>query len=384
MLAVHFGAGNIGRGFIGQLLHEAGYEICFVDVNENLVDALNRRREYQIRYASEEEETFHIKGVKAVNGREEDKAAEWVSRADLVTTAVGPDLLERIAPVIANGISKRARHQPLNIIACENRINASSILKQWVEKELVNAGRERTLVTVGFPNTAVDRIVPVRIHEDPLTVTVEPFCEWVVNRKEVVGEFPPVKGITYVDDLMPYIERKLFTVNTGHAVLAYLGYQAGVETVDQAARHKKTADATRQALLETGALLVEKYAFSQDVHDDYIDKILSRFANPYLFDGVRRVGRSPIRKLSIGDRLVNPAMQCCERNIAPNYLSLGIAAALCFDDPADPEAIELQAEIQRQGPLKAFSRFTSIPADHKMTELVMEHVRTMKDWKTVR
>ena len=43
MKAVHFGAGNIGRGFVGLLLHEGGYELVFSDVAAPLVDAINAR-----------------------------------------------------------------------------------------------------------------------------------------------------------------------------------------------------------------------------------------------------------------------------------------------------------------------------------------------------
>ena len=43
--AVIIGAGNIGRGFIGQIMYEAGYEICYIDVVETVVNALNERHE---------------------------------------------------------------------------------------------------------------------------------------------------------------------------------------------------------------------------------------------------------------------------------------------------------------------------------------------------
>ncbi|HPP75292.1 MAG TPA: mannitol-1-phosphate 5-dehydrogenase, partial [Armatimonadota bacterium] len=50
--AVQFGAGNIGRGFIGQLFHESGYEVVFVDVVPDVVRLLNEQRCYTLRIAS--------------------------------------------------------------------------------------------------------------------------------------------------------------------------------------------------------------------------------------------------------------------------------------------------------------------------------------------
>ncbi|MGV3724844.1 MAG: mannitol-1-phosphate 5-dehydrogenase, partial [Actinomycetota bacterium] len=59
---VQFGAGNIGRGFMGQLFTEAGFEVVFVDVVPEVVSALNQRREYPLRLAGPDRfETLTIK-----------------------------------------------------------------------------------------------------------------------------------------------------------------------------------------------------------------------------------------------------------------------------------------------------------------------------------
>jgi len=46
--AIQFGAGNIGRGFLGQLFYESGYRTVFVDVDRDLVTRLNREGAYPL------------------------------------------------------------------------------------------------------------------------------------------------------------------------------------------------------------------------------------------------------------------------------------------------------------------------------------------------
>jgi mannitol-1-phosphate 5-dehydrogenase len=380
MYAVHFGAGNIGRGFIGQLLHQSGYEVCFVDVNDEIVEEINKRKEYTVTLASVEQTAFRITDVSAIEGQQEDKVVQAIANADIVTTAVGPNVLKFIAPVIAKGIVFRfsLNNKPLNIIACENMIGGSTSLKSHVFEHLTDAERETTSERIGFPDAAVDRIVPIQKHEDKLLVTVEPFYEWVVNQSQVLGEVPAIQGITYVDDLKPYIERKLFTVNTGHATVAYLGYIFQIESIDKAMKNTYIVDLTRKVLSETGALLVAKYQFNKEQHEEYINKILKRFNNPHISDEVVRVGRSPKRKLSAQDRLVGPALQAYEMGIVPSGLATAIAAALLFDYNEDSEAVEIQYSIQENGFEGTIYKYTGLPKDHPLLALIREQYDYLK------
>ncbi|MDF2634822.1 MAG: Mannitol-phosphate 5-dehydrogenase [Pelosinus sp.] len=380
MLAVHFGAGNIGRGFIGQLLHQAGYKVCFVDVSDDLVNEINRRQEYTVRLASEEQTTFSIHNVVALHSKDEDAVAQAIASADIVTTAVGPNILRFIAPVIAKGIAKRikAENKPLNIIACENMIGGSTALKSFVYESLTAKEREQAASLIGFPDAAVDRIVPLQKHEDKLLVTVEPFYEWVVNQSQMLGDIPHVEGITYVSDLGPFIERKLYTVNTGHATVAYLGYLLKLGSIDKAIQNSFVLDITKKVLHETGALLIAKHKFDKTQHEEYIHKIIKRFQNSYISDEVTRVGRSPIRKLSAQDRLVGPALQALDYGITPNALSVVIAAALLFDSHDDPDAVEIQKYIQEKGLKKTISNYTGISNESPLFQLIEEQYHKLK------
>jgi mannitol-1-phosphate 5-dehydrogenase len=163
VLAVHFGAGNIGRGFIGQLLHESGYDIAFVDVRDDVVEALKTRGRYDVILADESEEHIPVDRVTAFHSaREAEEVTRRLAEADLVTTAVGPSVLPIIAPAIAAGLAERARLKgsPVNVIACENMIGASQALKGYVMEHVPEGEREGVEEVSGFPNAAVDRIVP--------------------------------------------------------------------------------------------------------------------------------------------------------------------------------------------------------------------------------
>lgn len=372
MKAVHFGAGNIGRGFIGLLLSDSGYEVQFVDVNESLVSLLNEKREYTVTLANEKAETNLVRHVSAIDGKQVDLVAEAVAEADLVTTAVGVSVLKHIAEAIAKGIVLRLDRTaaPLHIIACENAIGGSTELKGLVFGHLSEENRKRAEGAIAFPDAAVDRIVPLQHHEDPLQVTVEPFYEWVVDGSAMLEGYRPVEGIHYVDDLQPYIERKLFTVNTGHCCAAYHGYLRGYATIQEAMKDDAIKAEVAGALRETGAALIKQYGLDEAGHARYIDKILERFRNPYLTDEVERVGRSPQRKLSPNDRLVRPALMAYGFGAEVPHLTTAMGAALAFDNADDPEAVELQASIREQGLGKTVAEVTGIPSGHALHEQI--------------
>ncbi|WP_342565016.1 mannitol-1-phosphate 5-dehydrogenase [Paenibacillus sp. FSL R7-0345] len=381
MKAVHFGAGNIGRGFIGLLLSQAGYEVCFVDVNEAFVSQLKERGEYPVTLASEGQETVIVKNVTAMSSvTHADEVAAAIAEADLVTTAVGVSILKHIAGVIAEGMKRRVAvsDAPLHVIACENAIGGSAQLKELVYAQLDEAARAKADTSVAFPNAAVDRIVPLQQHEDILKVVVEPFYEWVVDASQMIPGYTPVEGVHYVENLEPYIERKLFTVNTGHCSAAYLGFLRGYETIQQAMADESLTALVREVLEETGAVLEQKHGFDTAEHSKYIDKILERFRNPALTDEVSRVGRSPIRKLSPNDRLVSPALQAYDRGLSYKALTRSMAGALLFQAADDPEAVELQAAIAELGVEAALTKYTGLAADHAVHQSVMAEYAALK------
>ncbi|TXC91018.1 mannitol-1-phosphate 5-dehydrogenase [Metabacillus litoralis] len=378
MKATHFGAGNIGRGFIGLLLHQSGYHVEFVDVNEALIDELNKEKSYRVILANEEKYEFFVENVSGINSQQSpDAVINSIATADIVTTAVGPHILKFVAPLIAEGLKKRKQvgGGSLNIIACENMVGGSSELQKHVLEKLNDEEKAWVLEHIGFPNSAVDRIVPNQKNERLLDVLVEPFHEWVIDSTQIKGEQPNVEEALFVDNLSAYIERKLFTVNTGHAATAYLGNLAGFSTVADAIANEEVKKDVLDTLKETGNVLVSKYGFNENEHQAYIQKIIGRFANPYIVDDVQRVGRAPIRKLGPKDRLVAPALEYLEKfKEAPEHLVKVIVAALQFVSEEDQESIDLKKMIEEKGAAGAFSEITGLVVAHPLVKDVEKKI----------
>ena len=353
MKALHFGGGNIGRGFIGKILAEAGYEVVFADINMTVIDRLNQDHGYTVHVVGEgvdQHET--VQNVRGINSGDEAAVTAEISDATLVTTAVGPPVLEILAPLLARSLAARYRAggAPLNIIACENMVRGSSFLK---EKVLAAAGDDAALIdaNTGFVDCAVDRIVPpVRGGDaDPLAVTVEVFSEWIVDSTQFKGAVPAIAGMIATDKLMAFIERKLYTLNTGHTALAYFGQLAGKKTVGEAMQDDAVRQAAEAVMKESGAVLIRRYAFDPAAHRAYIDKILKRFANPYLHDDIDRVARQPLRKLGAQERFIKPLNGMLEYDLPHDATVRAIAATLHYHNPDDPQAVEMQYYRQAHG-----------------------------------
>lgn len=374
--AIQFGAGNIGRGFIGMLLSQAGYEVIFADVNPTIIDRLHQDKKYTVHIMDVEKEDVEITNVDGVISTG-DEIIDKIAEASVITTAVGLTILPRISVTFAKGIEKRmaaGSKEYLNIIACENAIRASSQLKAHVYNDLSDEAKAYADEYVGFPDCAVDRIVPPGENEIPTDVVVEQYFEWDVERGNFAGEIPEIGGMTLVDNLDAYIERKLFTLNTGHCITAYVGKRKGFATIEEAISDKDTFDLVYKAMKQSGAGLVKKHGLDEEAHAAYIDKIINRFKNPYLKDDVTRVGREPLRKLSESDRLVKPTMTAAGFGLPVDALIAGIGAALRYENAEDAQAVELAEKVAEKGPVEAFKEISGVE-----DEAILEAVKKAYD-----
>ncbi|MCL2059815.1 MAG: mannitol dehydrogenase [Oscillospiraceae bacterium] len=340
-----YGAGSVGRGFIGPLFAHAGYEVAFVDINPDIVRALNERRGYHYTIVAETPVYVPVSGVRGVDGLDETAVVGEIAACDMMATALGASVLQKVAPLIARGFSARMRQsgRPLNILICENLKGAAHHLRGWLEAALPEGDRALLAQKCGLIETAIGRMIPVAAPntEDPLNVMVEEYGLLPVDRDAFVGAPPDVANLIPYAPFAFFEERKLYMHNMGHAICGYLGAGRGYATIAEAIADPHVRLFTQSAMTESAAMLSAKYAVPFGGVFDHAEDLLLRFGNAALGDTCERVCRDPMRKLAAGDRLAGAMRECRAHGIFPVYIELGYAAALRYvtDNAGEAEAI---------------------------------------------
>lgn len=381
MNALVFGAGNIGRGFLGALLTQSGFSITFVDVDETKTTLLNQLGEYPITTVSAHgTETSLVHHVRGIASTDQEAIARAVVEADVILTAVGKDALRLVAPVLSLGLLRRIKERPRDethvvVIACENVNDNTAYLQGLIENNLEPQDSSRLSRAISFPNCVVDRIVPnisdPRATPHPLAVTVEEYFQFVVDRTVLRAPFPAITGVELSDDLSSILEQKLFTLNMAHAIVGYYGYLRGCQFIHEAVADPDVALLLNGALEEVGTTITERHP-TIPVHAQrrYAEKVVHRFQNAHLRDAIVRVARQPKRKLGAEDRLVKPALLTRNQGRVPAYLATGIAAALHYDHAGDIQAQELVSEIRQKGITRVLHEVSGLAPNDALTRLV--------------
>ena len=344
-----YGAGSIGRGFIGPLFARAGYKVVFVDINPAVINALNSRGSYFYTIAAQPPYDVPVTGVSCVDGHNKQAVLEQIASCDLMATSLGTTALQKLAPIIAEGFSLRMKNSghPLNILICENLKDSAHILRGWMAEELKCEDATLLDKKCGLIETAIGRMVPVAApnDDDPLHVTVEEYGFLPVDKDAFVGEIPKVEGLVPYSPFAFYEERKLYLHNMGHAICAYLGKRQGYETISQAIQDFSVRFFVQSAMTEASAMLSTKYNIPFAKIFDHAEDLLLRFGNAALGDTCERVGRDPMRKLQAGDRLAGAMEQCLKTGVYPVYITLGYAAALRSVTDDAKQAVAIAGEV---------------------------------------
>lgn len=310
---VIFGAGRIGRSFIGQLFGTSGYKVAFVDVDEKIIRLLNERKYYRVVIKGDKEEEIQVPCHHAINISDMERVTDEICSAGIAAVSVGKFALGKVVPVIAAGLVKRQRYNPyfpLDIILAENHRSAADFVRSGL-KEFLPEGfpLERT---VGLLETSIGKMVPLipsaEIEKDPLVVFAEPYNTLILDSRDFRNPIPDVKGLAPKNNIKAWVDRKAFIHNLGHATAAYYGFyrHPGMTYMHEILEDPEVLCFTRNVMLQSADILSVMYPDDLPLNElkEHVDDLLKRFRNKALQDTVFRVGSDLCRKLASDDRFM--------------------------------------------------------------------------------
>lgn len=292
-----------------------------------------------------------------------------------------PDIMHDLAhpdsPISAPGLIVRALElrkvagvSPFTVLCCDNLPANGETTRRIVTQFAALRGKgladyiERE---VPFPSTMVDRIVPATTDDDRKAIfeatgfwdawpiVTEPFTQWVIEDVFPFGR-PALEtaGAQFVTDVRPFETMKLRMLNGSHSTIAYLGYLAGYEFVNQA-----IAEPAFRTLIHD--LMTEEVmdTLPEGIGDpaSYRDALLDRFANPALKHRTWQIAMDGSQKLP--QRLLGTIRDRLSRNMPISRTALGVAAWMRYVtgrdehgrdiDVKDPLAAQLRAIADTAG-----------------------------------
>jgi len=389
---LQFGAGNIGRGFIGQIFSHAGYEVVFVEINEELIKLINERRCYKVEVRDEERKIILVEGVRAIHINDVDSVVRELCECDVASTAVGVSALPSLYPVIALGLLKRweSGGKPLDIIICENLRNASSHFKEGLLKYLPSDFPIDDFV--GLVETSIGRMIPIMPEEvrreDPLLIYAEAYDTLIVDGLAFKNELPKVPQIDPKKNIKAYVDRKLFIHNLGHSAVAYMAYvtDASIKHIWKAMENDEIRSVAKEAMWESALSLIREYPqeFDEENQRQHIDDLLRRFSNKYLGDTVYRVGRDIQRKIGRDERIVGAILLDLRHNVEPMATAKVLASALLFratDDEGKmyPKDEEFVRKWYPKGVEEILTELCGLDENDIAQRRIIERVRNLHD-----
>lgn len=389
---LQFGAGNIGRGFIGQIFAHAGYEVVFVDINDELVRLLNERRKYTVEVCDEPPRKLIVEGVRAVHFNDTEAVVKELCECDIASTAVGASALPQLHPIISLGLLRRWQigGKPLDIIICENLRNASLHFREGLSAHLPEGFPIDDFV--GLVETSIGRMMPIVPEDvrrqDPLLLYAEAYDTLIVDGCAFKNPPPKVPQIDAKKNIRAYVDRKLFIHNLGHSAIAYMAYvtDTQIKYIWQALEHEPVKSVAMQAMREAALSLIREYPdeFDECNQREHIDDLLHRFSNRRLGDTVYRVGRDLIRKLGRDERIIGALLLDLKHSIEPNATATVLAAALLFratDEHGElyPSDKEFATKWYPRGVEVILTELCGLNADDELQRRIIERVRKLHD-----
>ncbi len=336
--AVIFGAGKVGRGFLAQLLSQAGWTFSLVDTHLQSIQALQQHGGWNtFNLSTEETDWIQAEGVFHTS----ENLEPIISRADLILTSMGATQLQSWAEYILAPLCKRLETGAIDLILAENHPRPALAVRQALMQYASNQQSSLISERLGIAQAQVLRscIEPTDT-QHPLTIQIQDHWILPLDGDALKTDFS-IQGFQKMPDFERELTRKLFTYNCVNAMVCYLGYLAGYEWLADAANDSRISSIALQAGQESSAALVAAFGFEPTEQKEWCERALSKYQDRTIRDPIERNTRDPVRKLGRFERLLGPIHLCKEHGLPHESLMIGVAAALQYPGAKMDESLPM-------------------------------------------
>lgn len=316
------GAGKTGRGFIGRLLQEANQEIIFVDKNKQLVERLNAKKSFRVDFFGETREPVlvdHYSAFTWENARFDD--------VDLIFVSVCGQNLSDVGKELSQKLSDGKKYY---IITCENASKPSVMLKNAILGKEVAVSEATVFCTT--------------IESDGYHINSENYPYLQCNAELLEGYVPEIASIRPIANFSDFLTRKLFTYNAASCVIAYLGALMGYTDYGEAANDDVILKLLDKNYAATNIAMCQRFGYDAEDQKEFAALSKQKFCDKTIVDTVARNAREPHRKLGAQERIIGAAKLLHECKQDASVLELTAAAAILYEDPADPVWTDIKRE----------------------------------------
>jgi len=369
---VVIGAGREGKGHLGNIFSEGGWEVSFLDKDPKVIKALRSGKYEVMEYRTEDTRRRVVSGYKAFLMSEQKLYDKEILDADVIALCLYPEDIEEAVACILPVLQMRSSRFPeknLTIFPCTNEGGLIETIQNQIKAGLDDMAWEWYRQRVSLVDTVVRRPVGAE-SSSSLKLEAGVVCPLLIG-EPVYADF---QGVPWIEpcslDMEQLKKLKVHTINTAHAACAYAGYIKGYSTIDEAKTDIEIKSIINGVLEESVPVLAKVFHVSEK--ELWELAVFPDSKEPF-GDPITRVAFDPLRKLARHGRLTENACLCLENGVDPQNLIISIANGMAYDAPKDTAAVMIQGWIQEHGIEQAVSKVTGLPLEHEIVRRVSEH-----------
>lgn len=372
------GAGRLGKGFLGASFIPSNYEVTFFDVNQRVIDKLNKGYfNVDIHYTTHTC-TKTYKDYYTCCLKEDNNAVMLLSKHDIFAISIYPEDFKNLYRVLVEALSIRIKKGfKTSVLVFTNALDYASVVEQNILLRLNSELKKEFSNYVEVKETIIIRSTFAEDNANTELQTLAVQNSFVERLN--FNDISDVSGIEETDNINILKQLKLYTLNGPHAAMAYSGYYRGYATINEAETDSFCSDIAKGVSILASQIATLKY----NLPETEIAKIsLPKTEVSPITDSISRVAFDPVRKLGRLDRLVYPALVGVQHNLDVRANAKAIALGFLYDDANDPHSKMMQDEKKKHGIEKAIIKFCGLElAESQILKLILQYYNEFKKEK---